>query len=107
MPLGIVGFLQIEGDGNMAFDGGDIGGGSRARVLGGRGVDSLAHISGAAVEFVLASLEKRLMFLQLLFKLLELVGRHGDGGRGLGWAARRGRRASVFRAWRGKGGSTL
>jgi hypothetical protein len=52
-PLGIVGFLQIEGDGNMAFDGGDIGGGSGVRVLGGRGVDGLAHLVGAVVEFVL------------------------------------------------------
>jgi hypothetical protein len=90
----------------MAFDGGDIGGGSGARVLGGRGVDGLSHLGGAAIEFILASLGKRLAFLQLMFELLELIGRHGAGGGGLGWAVGRGRRASVFRVWRGKGEST-
>jgi hypothetical protein len=41
-PLCEVGFLQIKGDRDMAFDGGDIGGGIGARVWGVGGVGGLA-----------------------------------------------------------------
>jgi hypothetical protein len=82
-PLGVVGFLQIKGNRDMAFDRGDVGGGSGARVWGGCSVvDAFAHLGEAAVEFGLASLEGGLTFLELLFELLEIVGRHGDGGGG-------------------------
>jgi hypothetical protein len=80
-PLGVVGFLQIKGNRDMAFDRGDVGGGSGARVWGGCSVvDAFAHLGEAAVEFGLASLEEGLTFLELLFELLEFVGRHGGGG---------------------------
>jgi hypothetical protein len=95
-PHGVVGVFQIECEWNVGFDGGNEGGGGRVRVCGGRGVDGLAHLSGTAIEFILARLEDAFTALQLLLDLLEIIGSHGsvrvgfvvarqEGGRVLGF----------------------
>lgn len=73
-PLGIVGVLEIEGDGDERLDGGSI-------CRGSRGKDGLSSFIGLALEFFLSSLKEGLAVLEFFFKFLELIsGRHDEVG---------------------------